>query len=235
MPITHISKGSSRPTKPKDKLRLYNMRFCPFAERARLVLAAKGLDYECVNVNLKRKPDWFQSDPDCEGKVPALETMDGKLIPESVIICEFLEDQYPKIQFYPSDPYLKSRQKLLIQRFDRVMSSYFRLLNGTGDAEENVLQLTRHFQTYEQELFVSNTVFFGGEKPGMLDYFLWPFFGRLPTAEHEFPMNAENLPKLSAWFGGMREDPAVKQVSVSDELLRRFARNMDKEEAQLYE
>ncbi|EDO49522.1 predicted protein [Nematostella vectensis] len=234
MPVTHISKGSSRPAKPQNKLRLYSMRFCPFAERPRLVLAAKGLDYECVNVNLKSKPEWFQTHPDCEGKVPTLETMDGKLIPESVIICEFLEDYYRKIPLYPCDPYAKSRQKLLAQRFDKVMPSYFRLLNGTGDAEENVQQLTKHFQTYEQELD-SNTVFFGGEKPGMLDYLLWPFFGRLPTAEHEFPINAENLPKLSAWFSAMREDPAVIKVSISDELLRRYARNMDKEEAQLYE
>ncbi|CAH3195019.1 unnamed protein product, partial [Porites evermanni] len=55
----HYSKGSEKPPLKGDRLRLYSMRFCPFAQRARLVLAAKGINYECVNINLKDKPDWF--------------------------------------------------------------------------------------------------------------------------------------------------------------------------------
>lgn len=39
-----ITTGSPAPGPvPKDHLRLYSMRFCPFAQRTRLVLNAKGI------------------------------------------------------------------------------------------------------------------------------------------------------------------------------------------------
>lgn len=63
----YIFLGSTRPPKKDNNLRLYSMSFCPFAERARLVLLAKKLPHEIVNINLKEKPEWyFQLHP--EGK-----------------------------------------------------------------------------------------------------------------------------------------------------------------------
>jgi len=50
------------------------------------VLAAKGIEYECVNINLKDKPEWFlEINP--LGKVPTIEMPDGKVIYESAICC----------------------------------------------------------------------------------------------------------------------------------------------------
>lgn len=46
------------------KLRLFAMRFCPYAERSVLVLNAKKLEYDLVFVNLDNKPEWvFQYSP----------------------------------------------------------------------------------------------------------------------------------------------------------------------------
>lgn len=42
-----------------DKLRVYNMRYCPYAQRTMLALIAKQLDYEVVNIDLTDKPDWL--------------------------------------------------------------------------------------------------------------------------------------------------------------------------------
>ena len=57
-----------------------------YLQRARLVLAAKGINYECVNINLKDKPDWF-FDLNPVGKVPVIEQPDGAVIYESPICC----------------------------------------------------------------------------------------------------------------------------------------------------
>lgn len=43
------------------------MVFCPYAQRVRLVLAAKGIEYETVNIQLKDKPEWL-FDINSEGK-----------------------------------------------------------------------------------------------------------------------------------------------------------------------
>lgn len=41
------------------KLRLFAMRFCPYAHRSVLVLNAKNVPYDLVFVNLDSKPDWL--------------------------------------------------------------------------------------------------------------------------------------------------------------------------------
>uniref|UniRef100_A0A671NKJ8 Glutathione-dependent dehydroascorbate reductase n=1 Tax=Sinocyclocheilus anshuiensis TaxID=1608454 RepID=A0A671NKJ8_9TELE len=57
---------------PNGLIRLYSMRFCPFAQRARLVLTAKGVKHEIININLKDN---------------------GQVIYESPITCEYLEER----------------------------------------------------------------------------------------------------------------------------------------------
>ena len=50
------------------------------------MLAAKGIEYECVNVNLMDKPEWFiEMNP--AGAVPVIELRDGKVLYESAICC----------------------------------------------------------------------------------------------------------------------------------------------------
>ena len=52
-------------------------------QRVRLVLAARGVDYEIIDINLKVKPDWFL-DINPYGQVPVVEHK-GKIIRESLI------------------------------------------------------------------------------------------------------------------------------------------------------
>lgn len=60
MIIKPIAPFSGDPQPPYNgKLRIYNMRFCPYAQRTILALNAKEIDYEIVNVNLMNKPDWI--------------------------------------------------------------------------------------------------------------------------------------------------------------------------------
>ncbi len=91
-------------------LRLYSMRFCPYSQRVRLVLAAKNVPYvfrflcrslfllllifcknrcEIININAKRRPEWYLEINQL-GLVPSLQHEDGRLINESFIISEYL-------------------------------------------------------------------------------------------------------------------------------------------------
>ena len=45
MSLKHLKVGSEMPPLTKGTLRLYSMVFCPYAQRARLVLAAKNIPY----------------------------------------------------------------------------------------------------------------------------------------------------------------------------------------------
>ena len=50
--ISIMDSRHAMPTPNHKYLRLYGHTLCPFVERARLVLAAKGLPYQDVEVNL---------------------------------------------------------------------------------------------------------------------------------------------------------------------------------------
>ncbi len=87
----------------------------PFPTRVRLMLYAKGIDGESVT------PHGFHGDttPKCEyeeinpmGRVPTLVLEDGTSLPESEVICEYLEDAYPNPALHPSDPADKARRAL---------------------------------------------------------------------------------------------------------------------------
>nr|XP_010302311.1 PREDICTED: glutathione S-transferase omega-1 isoform X2 [Balearica regulorum gibbericeps] len=104
-------------------IRLYSMRFCPFAQRTRLVLHAKGISHEVININLKNKPDWFfEKNP--FGLVPVLETSKGQLIYESPITCEYLDEAFPGRKLMPSDPYERAFQKMLLEHFSKILSKH---------------------------------------------------------------------------------------------------------------
>ena len=78
-------------------LRLFGHTLCPFVERVRLVLAAQGLPYQDVQINLERRTRWHKTLNG--GFVPFLETPKngGKFgngaatILESRIIMNFLD------------------------------------------------------------------------------------------------------------------------------------------------
>ena len=53
-------------------------------QRVRLIVAAKNIPTEEINIHLKVKPDWFVQKINPYGKVPVIEH-EGKLIRESLI------------------------------------------------------------------------------------------------------------------------------------------------------
>ena len=85
----HLRNGSPKPQINNDQIVLYNMRLCPYAERTVLVLLAKNVPFENVNIDLKKKPDWFLEST--LGQVPVL-LYKEKIIPESIITCDFLDE-----------------------------------------------------------------------------------------------------------------------------------------------
>jgi maleylacetoacetate isomerase len=85
-------------------LRLYTYWRSSAAFRVRIALALKGLDYESVPKHLlrdggeQRKADYLALNP--QGLIPALAD-DGFVIPQSLAICEYLEEIHPEPRLLP--------------------------------------------------------------------------------------------------------------------------------------
>ena len=68
--------------------------------------------YHIININLKQKPEWyFTKNP--LGSTPCLES-DEKIVTDSAIICDYLDDAYSSNPLWPEDPYQKARDKMVL-------------------------------------------------------------------------------------------------------------------------
>jgi maleylacetoacetate isomerase len=85
-------------------LRLYTYWRSSAAFRVRIALALKGLEYESVPKHLlrdggeQRHPDYLAINP--QGLIPAL-AHDNFVIPQSLAICEYLEEIHPEPRLLP--------------------------------------------------------------------------------------------------------------------------------------
>ncbi|XP_036191958.1 glutathione S-transferase omega-1 [Myotis myotis] len=207
-----LEKGSAPPGPvPEGLIRVYSMRFCPFAQRTRLVLKAKGIRHEVVNINLKNKPEWFfKKNP--AGLVPVLENSQGHLICESAITCEYLDEAYPEKKLLPADPYEKACQKMVFELFSKVppLVGRFTRSKNKEDCSDLKEEFRQEFSKLEEVLTNKKTTFFGGNSLSMIDYLIWPWFERLEALELNECI--DHTPKLKLWMAAMRKDPTVSAL-----------------------
>ncbi|XP_049801062.1 pyrimidodiazepine synthase-like [Schistocerca nitens] len=229
MSTKHLKKGDAQPAPPEgEKLRLYSMAFCPYSHRARLALAAKGVPFDIVNINLLDKPDWLTS-VQPQGKVPALDAGGGQIVIESLDIADFLDGKFPEPPLWPADADTKARHKKLIDDFGKVTKIFYEAVYGKekrplGDYLEEIVAA---LQPFEDELVAGGNTFFGGTRPSMLDYMIWPWAERakVPSIINKQEMNfpKDKFPKLLAWRDAMKEEAAVKAQAVDTERHARFS------------
>ncbi|XP_054132849.1 glutathione S-transferase omega-1 [Melozone crissalis] len=218
-----LGKGSAAPGPvPAGLIRLYSMRFCPYAQRTRLVLRAKGISHEVININLKNKPDWyFEKNP--SGLVPVLETSKGQLIWESPITCEYLDEAFPGKKLMPSDPYERACQKMLLEDFSKITSLLFKHVLAVKDGQDTTAlkaEIAEKFGKLEEVLSKRNTAFFGGDSVSMVDYMIWPWFERLEPFQLKDSLN--HTPKLQRWMEAMKEDLAIKATITDPQIYKNY-------------
>ncbi|XP_008285022.1 glutathione S-transferase omega-1 [Stegastes partitus] len=218
-----FAKGSAEPGPvPKDKIRIYSMRFCPFAQRARLVLEAKGINHETVNIHLKEKPEWFLAKNPL-GLVPVLESAAGEIICESPITCEYLDEAYPEKKLLPSSPYRKAQQKMMLEHFSKVVPYFYKIPMGRRKGEDVSgleTEMKEKFRQLNEELVKKKAQFFGGDSVTMIDYLMWPWFERIEVFGLKHCM--EDAPQMKQWMERMWEDPAVKATMQTAEAHKVF-------------
>lgn len=116
---------------------LFDAPRCPYCARVRIALAEKGVVWETVEVDLDDRPDWiWEKNP--LGRVPVLEE-GAWVLPESVVILEYLEERYPEPALLPADPAERALVRLRVARFDNALgAAYYALRRGEDGAAEGV-------------------------------------------------------------------------------------------------
>ncbi|GAU94535.1 hypothetical protein RvY_06291 [Ramazzottius varieornatus] len=227
--IPGYGKGSKPPPhRAEEPIRLYSMRFCPFAHRVRLVLAYKQLLYEVVNIDLKDKPDWYlQVNP--LGKVPLLEEDDNKRVFESTNCAEYLDDKFnDRNKLLPAaHPLQRAQQKMMVEVIHGKIAMPHMQLILKGADEQNREALAKALDEIEA-MMVGPYLF--GDSVTFVDLMVWPWFERIPAIEkfRQVSMTSEERhPQLTHWCKLMREEAAVQATSYPADLYVDFFRTRD--------
>nr|QLI62204.1 glutathione S-transferase 8 [Streltzoviella insularis] len=217
----HLKKGDPLPAY-NGKLRIYNMRYCPYAQRTILALNAKQIDYEVVNINLVDKPEWLTS-KSAFGKVPALEIKDGVTIYESLVTVEYLDEVYPQRPLLPKDPVKKAFDKIIVEATGPIHTLFYKIIRAPETiTEDNIAGYVKALDFVQEQLESRGTTFLDGNEPGFADYMIWPWFERILALQDDDDrtrIDPQKFKLLTQYLNNMLQDPAVSQYLVSKEVL----------------
>jgi maleylacetoacetate isomerase len=169
-------------------MKLYNYYRSSASYRVRIVASIKGIDYDYVSIDLahgeSRAAPFETLNP--QGRVPALED-NGKLVGQSLAICEYLEETHPDPPMLPRDPAGRARVRALALAVaceihpiggGRAQSYLAKEFNAS---DEQRVQWSRHwmvdgFRAIESMLTGSKETgrFCQGNSPTIADAFLVP-------------------------------------------------------------
>ena len=108
-----------------------------------ITLAEKALPYTTQNVDLFKNeqfsPEYLKINP--KGVVPALDH-DGRIVIESTLICEYLDDSFPSVRLVPEDPFLRARMRLWSKAVDEQLFEATRELSFSAMFRERMRNMT---------------------------------------------------------------------------------------------
>ena len=183
-------------------MKLYDAARCPYCARVRIVLAEKGIAFEPVEIDLDDRPAWIY-DLNPKGRVPVLEE-DGLVLPESLVISEYLEERYPEPALLPPDPADRAAIRLLCARFDDLGDPYYDLMyERAADARP---RLERALARLDE--FLAERPYLSGTEFGLADTAYLPWILR---AEVRLGVDVRAWRSLAAWLDRLRERPSVRE------------------------
>jgi glutathione S-transferase len=121
-------------------LALYHFGDAICAKKVRLALAEKGLAWEsrdCIGAAL-RDPEYLKLNP--SGVVPTL-VHDDKVLTESRIISEYIDDAFEGPALMPSDPHGRHRARYWMKQIDDSLHLNVFILTFAGSAREMFLHM----------------------------------------------------------------------------------------------
>jgi len=100
-------------------LNVYHIPVCPFSQRLEILLSLKqrrdAIRFHVVDITQPR-PGWLLQKTRGTTALPVLETRDGCIIKESLVILQYLEELFPEPAVAQQDPYRRAVEQMLTKR-----------------------------------------------------------------------------------------------------------------------
>ncbi len=189
-------------------IELFSFAACPYAQRTRMVLIEKGIEFELTEIDIYNRPAWFR-EVSPYGKVPLLRH-DGRIVYESAIINQYLDEAFPAPALMPADPYGRAQARIWMDYCEtRYLPATQRLMAEReqpaqlADNQARLAEVMR-FMEHEGLRKLGDGPYWLGSAPTLVDFQFLPFFERFAVYQElagaEWP---EECTRLREWYSAM--------------------------------
>jgi glutathione S-transferase len=130
-------------------LELYHHGSSVCAAKVRMVFAEKKIEWAGHYLDLLRgeqfNPEFLRINP--KAMVPVL-VHDGKIIIESTVICEYVEEVFPDRPVYPEDPHARAQVRIWTKAVDEDLHPACSAITYTASHRHQVLQHVKGFDDF---------------------------------------------------------------------------------------
>ncbi|MBX9757988.1 MAG: glutathione S-transferase family protein [Beijerinckiaceae bacterium] len=198
---------------------VHHIPVCPFSQRLEILLALKGaegaFDFSTVDITKPRDPALLAKTRGVTA-LPVLETPDGAIIRESLVILRYLDDMQPP-QIARAAPYERAVENMLVaMEGDFANAGYRFVMNRDQSRRADFAQAmdAQYARLNDYLLWQAPDRVFLFERFGIAEAVFTPLFVRFQFLDYyegyDIP---ERLERVRAWRDACMAHPAAQQVS----------------------
>ncbi|KAJ1988619.1 hypothetical protein GGI25_004942 [Coemansia spiralis] len=228
----------------KNAYTLYSNALCPYAQRAVRAFKAAKVPYKLVEIDLKNKPEWFRL-VNPQFKVPVLRTPDGSLLIESLVVAEFIAEQFPQTHLLPATALERAQLRLFIEIFSSRFSPfvYRTLMASSKDEQESrkesllagVREISKELERQWERPSGQGGPFWSNGKFGFAEIATASFVGLLVPLGHYRSVvvpKTQEYAGFNRWAEAISKDPLFTETKVEDNALNEAYKKFVAEEKQ---
>ena len=209
---------------------VYHIPVCPFSQRLEIMLHHKGLsdavNFKVVDITKPRDPELLKKTRGTTA-LPVLETSDGRILKESLVILRYLDEVTGDHPLRRADPFEHAVENMLIAKEGPfTMAGYVFVMNQDAGGRQahldKLLGLYRDLDGFLMEHNPDGTWLF--DDFGLAEAVFTPMFMRFWFLDYyedfELPDTADYA-RVKRWYDACLAHPSAQQVS-HDEIVKLY-------------
>lgn len=201
---------------------VYHIPVCPFSQRLEILLALRGrqddVEFRVVDITKPRDPELLAKTRGTTA-LPILETPDGRIIKESLVILRYLDEVMEGAPLRRTDPAEHAIESMLITREGQfTMAGYLFVMNQEQERRDacadKLLSIYRDMNDFLLEHSPDGPFLFDGF--GLAETVFTPMFKRFWFLDYYEDFQLPDSPeyhRVSAWQDACMSHEATGQVS----------------------
>lgn len=199
---------------------VHHIPVCPFSQRLEILLTLKGLrdavDFNVIDITVGR-PEWLIKKTRGQTAMPVLETPDGVILRESLVLMQWLEDTFPEPRVAQRDPTRRAIENWLTSfEGDFAAAGYRFVMNQQheqrGAFEDKLLAQYQKLDDFLCHHATGDTFLF--ESFGWAEAVYTSLFMRFWFLDYyEGFTLPDRLARVRRWRDACLEHPAAQQVT----------------------